>query len=317
MKWAGQLAHRTGAGVNNFLIDRVTINAGDTVVWNGASLAHGFHTVDIPALGGSDLPLILPTGKTVGGVLDAGGNPFWFNGKVPQVGFNPQLFGPSGGHVYNGSHRVDSGLPLGKPHDFAVTFTKPGVYKFYCDVHYGMVGYVVVKPKGKPVPTAAQDAAKLRAEELAYTVEARRVARTTVPARSVSLGASGPGGLEVFAMFPAVLHVKKGATVRFFMSRDTRETHTATFGPAAYLTPLAKSFQAPIPAPQAIYPSDPPGHIVLTPTSHGNGFANTGALDRDRATPPAPAGTITFTKPGTYHFICLIHPFMRGTIIVK
>jgi plastocyanin len=26
---------------------------------------------------------------------------------------------------------------------------------------------------------------------------------------------------------------------------------------------------------------------------------------------------IDFTTPGTYHFVCLIHPFMAGTIVVK
>ena len=27
--------------------------------------------------------------------------------------------------------------------------------------------------------------------------------------------------------------------------------------------------------------------------------------------------TITFTKPGTYDYICTIHPFMKGTVIVR
>ena len=49
VKWANALQKHYGAGVNNFLINRVTINAGDTVDWNGASLSSGFHTVDIPA----------------------------------------------------------------------------------------------------------------------------------------------------------------------------------------------------------------------------------------------------------------------------
>jgi|SRR5579884_424776 len=315
--WSKTLTHRYRAGVNSFLIDRVTIDAGDTVVWNGKSLGSGFHTVDIPKLGGGDLPLILPTGKMVSGVLDAAGNPFWFNGKLPQLGFNPALFAPVGGHVYDGTGRVDSGLPLGKPHDFAVRFTRPGVYKFYCDVHYGMVGYVVVRPKGKPVPTARQDALTLRGEEAAYVAEAKRLQHTRAPAHSVSLGASGPGGLEVFAMFPAVLRVKRGTSVTFFMSRDTRETHTATFGPASYLKTLAQAFGGPVPPAQGGYPSDPPGHIVLTPATHGNGFAGVGALDRDSGTPLRPSGAITFAHAGTYRFICLIHPFMRGTIIVK
>ena len=114
------------ACVDNFLINRVTINVGDTVVWNGKALANGFHSVNFPKKGGKPLPLIVPTGKQVTGVLDAAGNPFWFNNVVPQLGFNPQLFAPSGGKTYNGSKAVDSGLPLGKPKDFKLKFTKAG-----------------------------------------------------------------------------------------------------------------------------------------------------------------------------------------------
>lgn len=317
VKWSNSLG-RYGAGVDNFLINRITINVGDTVVWNGASLASGFHTVDIPKLNGSDLALITSTGKTVQGVTDAGGNPFWFNGTVPVLSFNTALFGPSGPKAYNGTTRIDSGLPLSpKPHDFKVTFLTPGVFKYFCDVHYGMGGTVVVKPKGAPVPTAQLDASTLRSEEQSYVSEAKRVDKTKVPANQVSVGASGPGGLEVFGMFPQTLVINAGTTVRFFMSKDTRETHTATFGPAGFLKPLAKSFTGPAPSPAAVYPSDPPGHIVLTPTSHGNGFANTGAMDRDGATPLGAFGAITFNTPGTYRYQCLIHPFMHGTIIVK
>ena len=50
--------------------------------------------------------------------------------------------------------------------------------------------------------------------------------------------------------------------------------------------------------------------------AHGNGFANIGGLDRDPTTPLPASGQIKFTTPGTYHYACLIHPFMHGTIIV-
>jgi plastocyanin len=316
-KFQGGIGTRYGAGVDNFLIKRVTINAGDTVDWNGTALSGGFHTVDIPAKGGSDLPLIIPTGKIVTGVNDFAGNPFWFNGKVPAVGFDPALFGPSGGHKYNGSKRIDSGLPLGPPSDFKVTFTKAGVYKYFCDVHYGMVGYVIVRAKGKAVPSAADDKATLAKEENADVAIAKKVDTTTVKKNTVSLGASGPSGVEVFAMFPAKLTVTAGTVVTFFMSKDTRETHTATFGPKSYLMPLAGSFAGPAPSPIAVYPSAPPGTVTLSPTSHGNGFASTGAMDRDARTPLPPSGQIKFTKPGTYHYICLIHAFMHGTVVVK
>ena len=36
-----------------------------------------------------------------------------------------------------------------------------------------------------------------------------------------------------------------------------------------------------------------------------------------KTTPLPASGQIKFTAPGTYHYVCLIHPFMRGTIIVR
>ena len=281
VKFQNQLAKATGGGVNNFLVNRVTINVGDTVVWNGAALANGFHSVNFPKAGGKPFPLILPTGKQITGVLDAAGNPFWFNNVVPQLGFNPQLLAPSGGKTYNGSKAVDSGLPLGKPKDFKLTFKKAGVYRYFCNVHYGMVGFVVVKPKGQKIPTAKQDATTLNATEKAYVTEAKGLDKTTKPAaNNVSVGASGAGGIEVFAMFPAKLTVKTGTTVTFSMSKQSREIHTAAFGPTKYVNALANAFASAFPG-NAIYPSDPPAAITLNPTSHGNGFANTGVMDRD------------------------------------
>ena len=313
-KWSKTLGV---AGVDNFLINRVTINVGDTVVWNGASLSGGFHSVDIPAVGGEDLPLILPTGKTVTGANDAAGNPFWFNGQ-PLLNFNPKLFGPIGTHIYSGSARIDSGLPVSpKPENFKVMFTKAGTYRYFCDVHPGMVGWVIVKPKGKKIPSAKADAKTLKAEEKHFAAEAKQVAKIKPPADTVSVGAAGPGGLELFAMFPATLTVSPGTTVTFTMPKGSREVHTATFGPVAYLTALANAFgQDPGSAPSALYPSDVP-HITLTPTTHGNGFVNTGAMDRDSTTPLPASNTIDFTTAGTYQYICLIHPFMHGTIVVK
>lgn len=324
--WATPLQHKYGAGINNFLINKVVVNVGDSVSWSGTSLAAGFHTVDLPALHGSDVPLLIPTGQNVTGVNDAAGNPFWFsNGQFPVLGFNHALFGASGGHDYNGKARLDSGLPLGPPKDFVVKFTKPGTYKYVCDVHYGMGGEIVVKNKHAAVPTAKQNARTLAHEERNYAKEAKQVLRSKIKAAEVSLGKSGPGGLELFAMFPLTLTIKAGTTVSFVMSQHSREVHTATFGPypfgpGSYVGKLSASYRSPtgVPDPAAVFPSDPPGHITLGPTTHGNGFASTGVLDRDKSTPTVPAfGAIKFTTPGTYHYQCLIHSFMHGTIIVK
>lgn len=303
---------------NAFDIQRVTIHAGDSVKWTG--LSANFHTVDLPGSGGNDIPLIVP-GPTVTGVNDAAGNPFWFDGHVPSLGFNPKLFAPIPGATYDGTKRIDSGLPVlpSSSNSLKVQFTKPGVYKYFCDIHAGMIGYVVVRPKSKPIPSAKQDAATLRHEALDVVLSAKRLIGAKQPANHVSLGESATNGLELYAMFPATLHVKAGSVVTFSMSAHTREVHTASFGPGPYLTTLANSINGPAFNQAALYPSSPPGTgpIKLSPTSHGNGFANTGFLDQDATTPLPASGRIDFTTPGTYHFICLVHPFMHGTIIVK
>jgi plastocyanin len=304
--------------INAFSNQTVTINQGDSVKWVG--LAANFHTVDLPAKGGADLPLLVG-GKTVTGVNDFAGSPFWFNGLVPSLAFNPKLLARIGGSTYNGSSRIDSGLPVSShsSNTLKVTFSKPGVYRYFCDIHAGMIGYVVVRAKGKSVPTHKQDTAALTKQLTTDILAADKLIKTKPPADHVSLGSSASQGVELLAMFPSTLSVNAGTVVTFSMSAHSREVHTAAFGPSTYLKTLSNAIGSPSGLAQtALYPSSPPaGPIQLDPTSHGNGFANTGALDRDPTTPLPTTERIDFTKPGVYHFICLIHPFMHGTIVVK
>ena len=156
MVWAGGTAsfqkslRARHARVNDFFPHRVTIHERDAIEWQG--MWTGFHSIDFPAKGGTDLPFILPTSTAVGGVTDFAGNPFWFNGE-PNLALNPVLFAASGPNAYDGSGRADSGLPVGQPVPFKLSFTKPGTYVYYCDLHYGMRGVVVVKPKSAKIPT--------------------------------------------------------------------------------------------------------------------------------------------------------------------
>jgi plastocyanin len=286
---------------------------GDTVEWQGMSI--GFHTIDLPGRTGGDIPLITPQGP-ISGINDAAGNPFWFNG-LPNLGFTPSLFAPIGGNTYDGTERVASGLPLGPPSSFKVTFTKPGVYEYFCDVHYDMHGFIVVKPQGAHIPSQARVAQKVARAEARDLRIAAALDTTQITGNHVSVGVAGRHNVEILAMFPSSLSVSRGTTVSFEMPLLTGETHTVTFGPDDYRNALSNSFTTATFDPRAIYPSSPTMPIVLTPTSHGNGFANTGALDRDPDTPLPPSGTITFDAPGVYHYECLIHPFMRGTITVS
>ena len=313
------------ADANDFFPHGATIHVGDSIKF----VPTGFHTVDFPAKGGKPLGLIAPAGIT-SGVVDAVGAPFWFNGQ-PQLGFTPAL-GPPGlfgkKATYTGAKRIESGLPLSeKPKPFTVKFSKAGTFTYYCNIHSGMKGTVKVVSKSHSVPSAKADAKTLKTQVASALSTAKALTKTTVAAGNVSVGASGPRGVESYAMYPATQTVPVGTTIKFSMSAKSFEDHTGTFGPGnpeteptSYLGDLAKHFaeDAVFPS-QAVYPSDPPpaGPAPLTPTFHGNGFWNSGILDNSSATPLPPSNSVTFAAPGTYNFYCLVHPFMHGTVVVQ
>jgi plastocyanin len=315
----------TGADVNDFFPHGATIHVGDSIKFNPT----GFHSVDIPNKGAKPLGLISPAGIT-SGVVDAAGAPFWFNGQ-PQLGFTPAL-GPPGLFgkkvTYTGAKRIESGLPLSeKPKAFTVKFSKSGTFTYYCNIHSGMKGTIKVVSKRHSVPSGKADAKTLKTQVASALSTAKALTKTKVAAGNVSVGASGPHGVESYAMYPATQTVPVGTTIKFSMSAKSYEDHTATFGPGdpekeptSYLGDLAKHFaEDPTIPSQGAYPSDPPpaGPAALTPTLHGNGFWNTGVLDTDKATPLPPSNAVTFAAAGTYNFYCLIHPFMKGTVVVQ
>ncbi len=296
-----------------FSLQRVTINTGDSVKWVGLSTSG--HTVDLPGRSGHDLAFLTDAG-TASGVDDFAGDPFWFNGIRPNITVNPQLNSAIGGTKYNGTTRVDSGGNA--PNAYTVTFTKPGVYKYFCDIHPGMVGYVVVRAKGTPIPSGKQDAAALTAQLTADVKTVKKLLKPKVPSDQVDLGVGGPGGVALYHFFPARLSVQAGTVVTFSVPAGERtEGHTAAFGPVSYLKALSNGSTA-ADFDETVYPSSnpAPGPIVVDSAAHGNGFANTGLVDRDPGSPFPATEKLKFTAPGTYRFYCLIHPFMTGTIVV-
>ena len=116
--------------------------------------------------------------------------------------------------------------------------------------------------------------------------------------------------------------LQTGTTVKFQMTKGSYEAHTATFGPGniedpqSFLGSLAASFESPAIDPRGVYPSDVTP-VSLSPTTHGNGFWNSGVLDAVKGSPLPESSSVKFDTPGTYTYYCLIHPFMRGTVTVQ
>jgi len=209
----------------------------------------------------------------------------------PTVELNPQLVAASTRATYDGTGVIHSGvMAKNSPvSSWSLTFTQPGTYTYYCLIHYdpahpgqSMYGVVKVLPR----PTSAH----------VYHVQNGYDDGTPRTAADVFV--------------PENLTVHTGDTVVW-----SPGFHTVSFGPPALLAQLRRTFFAP--APQA---SGPPA-LVLNPraiypsggtTYNGTGFVNSGLLLAPKPHPFA----LTFTAPGVYHYVCLIHPGMDGTVTV-
>ena len=310
---------------NAFYRKQVTVHVGDRVRWR----FNGFHTVTIPAKG-EDPPAFIgqdPSGNKITGVNDAAGNPFWFNGQA-RITLQDKGALPQGGSRYNGNRLVSSGAPLqpGPPKPYAVRFTRKGTFSYYCTIHVGQKATVKVVGRNKRIPT---NRANTRAAKKEYArVVKRLIQDDKFQGRLGNAVEAGHDTLSTtfFRFFPATKNVPVGTSVTFLMSPKTTEVHTISFGPADYLKQVADTFIAPDPInqqlpfvinPIAAFPSEPPPQAPLDPAQHGNGFFNVGILDRDAATPLNPGeARVTFNKPGTYNYICLVHPDMKGSIVV-
>lgn len=320
----GVFGGKASGDVDAFSLKTVTVQVGDKVRWK----FNGFHTVTFNKKGGKDIPFVIPdpSGAKYSGINDAAGSPFWFNGQ-PRLVLNPLGAFPQGGNTENGSQVTGTGIPQGNgnPKPYTLKFTKAGVFHYECVIHPGMEGIVKVVAKGKRIPSAAQDrrtAAKLFAREVR---QARKLAKGPKLAKSTVQGGNDRSPVVQLRFFPSKIHVPVGGSVRFQV-KSRPEIHTFTFGPASYLNSVANGLITPaaggagppslVFSGQVSFPSETPPALVFNGTNHGNGFFNTGILDGDPSSPQPSATTVKFTKAGTYSYICLIHPFMRGTVVV-
>ena len=211
----------------------------------------------------------------------------------PLLVANPKAFLPTMGHTYDGTGFASSGL-LNLGQSWKLTFTQPGTFRYVCLVHgLGMTGTIIVhakQPMGNMYLVQAGDG-QLASQDTANN--------TTND-----------------AFYPHVLTIHAGNTVEWIGG-----FHTVSFGPQALLTQLAKSFIMPVPQ-----KSGPP-KLALNPkvafpsggsTYNGTGFVNSGilALNAPRGSKAPPSFKLTFTKAGTYNYVCLVHPGMDGTIKV-
>jgi len=132
---------------------------------------------------------------------------------------------------------------------------------------------------------------------------------------------AGQDTTTINAFLPSTLRVRVGDTVTWKLDAD--EIHTVTFlggqpqpmliGPAPGGSPEEAML-----TPEAAFPTRLPGAPVET--YDGTNYVNSGIMSKAPAGPDAPPNdtfSLTFEKPGLYSFLCLVHPFMQGVVVVE
>ena len=143
-----------------------------------------------------------------------------------------------------------------------------------------------------------------------------------VGAREITLlVGAGEDTTSVNSFLPSKVAVRAGDTVTFKLNSD--EAHTTHFLSGGARPPVA----IPIPdggptdvqmPPEVAFPSRPPGGPVEVYS--GSGMIRSGVMSNEPAgppgTPPNNQFTVTFDTPGTYEYVCMLHPPMRASITV-
>jgi plastocyanin len=128
----------------------------------------------------------------------------------------------------------------------------------------------------------------------------------------VSQQPDGPAGAWQFMRFyPETITINAGDTIVWKL--NSAEFHTVTFlapGEQApdFLIPEGGDSQRLIANPVVAFPSGGPSY-------DGTGYVNSGLLQRAPGQPQE--FTLTFTNPGDYAYLCLVHSMMKGNVIVQ
>jgi plastocyanin len=259
-----------GISVNIFAPYRFVITEGDTIEWTNPSLEPHIVT--------------------------------FFGGGPPPRDFDPETPYGAKSPTYDGTSLISSGF-MDQGQTYSVRFSKGGSFPFICPIHDNMEGTVTVLPPNQHVPTQAQIDADGKRIVDAGIAQGRRMVSTAPSAAARTPNPNGtstwtipnspiekaPGGnINLNAFTPARVSIGAGDTVTWI--DDTFVPHTVTFTAGG--------------------PPRDPTQIVRAPngTYDGTNFVNSGFLgDPKFGFDGGTRFSLTFPRPGTYPYICILH----------
>ena len=270
----------TGIAVELFTPGSVTVQTGTVVTWKNPFGEP--HTV---TFGNPTSDPTVPENVPATGPVSYDGTGYFSSG----------LFAP-------GFSQGPPGSPT-TPDTFSVMFTKAGAYNYFCAIHTNMHGTVNVVDSGATDSQAtvnseiqtqfAAGLASLKALQAQQPTTAK-VSQNANGTKTYTItnGADNPNG-DLVQFIPAAVNIAAGDTVTWVANTIT--PHTVTFNP--------DQFQGD--------PLHTPG--TTAKTFDGTGLANSGIIapaDDPLSQAFTSSGTsfsLTFTKAGSYHYICLLH----------
>jgi plastocyanin len=265
----------------NFYPSSITIDVGDTIRWAA--------------------PAVLPHTVTFLGP----------NASLPSPS-DPTSQQPAGGPTFDGSVYTSSGF-MQAGQTYALTFTKPGTYKYYCIIHNPeMSGTVTVQAAGMPYPNTQVG--------LTSQGQASILADLTAAANAVTTFPYSAGGPHLVAgIAPGLgLAAPANATVLRFLDGPNVTSTSSTIPVGTTVTWTNQGNNEPH---TVTFPVAGQGAPQLAPTAPASGGTTyTGAaLTNSGVIASGASYTLTFTQRGTFTYYCLFHANegMTGTIVVQ
>ena len=158
-------------------------------------------------------------------------------------------------------------------------------------------------------------------KEVVVTPTPRPTLAPPAPRNLTVLVGEGQDTVVISQFLPKTVRIRAGDTVTWKINTD--ESHTVTF----LSGDEPPDFAIPVPGggpkdlmlnPKAIFPTLSPG--AAAETYSGTGYYNSGIMYKNPPSPSSPPNdsfTLTFDAPGSYDYVDLRHPLMKGTVIVE
>jgi plastocyanin len=262
--------------VQTFRPQSVIIHEGDTVKWTNP---YGeIHTVSFyPA--GQPLPNLI------------------VNGDI-----NPDIALGSGPTTLDPKKASNSGVML-EDDVYSLTFPTSGIYSYFCFIHPGMVGTIQVVPAGSNAASTQSNITNQAKADLDAGIAAGQASVAATKPTSFKnangsttyenlIPANVQGGLvNMYQFVDPSMNIKVGDTVKWVNNTDV--PHTVTFG----IEKAGPDFKGPF------VPTTAPAGS----TYDGSTLVNSGIYSADFPGAVGPTFSLTFTKAGTYAYICLLH----------